>query len=245
MVFLCETKIEVRRLEMVKRRLGFQGCVGVNLIGRKGGLALLWRNPNVVEVFNFSQNHISAWVTTSLGNGKWLFTGFYGEPETLRRSGLWNLLRSFRPSHLVPWLVIRDFNEILYYTEKVRGRQRNESLMCNFRETLDDCNLGNLGHSRDSFTWSNKHESFSYTKERLGKAVTNQRWKRIYDVVKVESLVARSSNHKPILASCERLGVSLKKGVDFSDMRSFVIWKTLAAQRWINFGGAKSIIQTC
>lgn len=62
LVFLSETKLEVSRLKRVKRRLGFLGCVGVNPIGRKGGLALLWRNQNEVEILNFSQNHTSAWV---------------------------------------------------------------------------------------------------------------------------------------------------------------------------------------
>lgn len=130
-------------------------------------------NPNVVEMFNFSQNHIYAWVTDSVGNEKWLFTSFYGEPKTLQRSRIWILLRSLKPNHLVPSLVIWDFNEILYHTEKEGGRQRNETLICNFRETLDDCNSGDLGHSGDPFTWSNKHETFTYTKERLNKAVAN------------------------------------------------------------------------
>lgn len=124
----------------------------------------------------------------------------------------WNFLRSLRSNQSVPWMVIGDFNEIFYHFEEVGGQQRNEALMSNFKETIDDCNLCNLGYLRDPFTLSNKHEGSSYTKERLDQAVANQRWKMVYDDMKVETLVVRYSNHKPLLASCGQLGAGLKKG---------------------------------
>lgn len=34
LVFLCETKLEVSRLESMKRQLGFSSCVGVNPVER-------------------------------------------------------------------------------------------------------------------------------------------------------------------------------------------------------------------
>lgn len=48
-VFLIETKIDTCRLERVKRRIRFLGCLGVSVIGRKGvwpycgGTVSLWR----------------------------------------------------------------------------------------------------------------------------------------------------------------------------------------------------------
>lgn len=58
-----EMKLEYGRLEEVKRMLVFTGCMGVNPMGRKGGLELMWKNQNDVEVLNFFQNHIiSAWL---------------------------------------------------------------------------------------------------------------------------------------------------------------------------------------
>lgn len=80
-----ETKMVNSRLDSVRRRLDFIGCFGVNLIGRKGGLALLWRNLEALEVYNFFQNHISAWIRTGQGNNRWFFMGFYGESKTYLR----------------------------------------------------------------------------------------------------------------------------------------------------------------
>lgn len=48
LVFMMETKIVVCRSEVVKRRMGFLGCLGVDVIGRKGGwpyfggIVMLW-----------------------------------------------------------------------------------------------------------------------------------------------------------------------------------------------------------
>lgn len=94
--------------------------------------------------------------------------------------------------------VMGDFNEILYQAEKVGGRQRNKVLMSNFRQTMEVCKLKNLGQIGENFTWSNKHGNSSFTKERLDRAIANQAWMRVYNAVIVETLVARSSDHKPL-----------------------------------------------
>lgn len=99
-------------------------------------------------------------------------------------------------------MVLRDFNEILYPAGKEGGRQQSEHLMINFRETLEVCEFADLGYKGDPFTWSNKHDTVTFTKERLDRAVANQNWVGIYDNVEIENLVGRSSDHKPLIASC-------------------------------------------
>lgn len=153
LIFLMETKIEGRRrLESAKRRLGFVGCVGDDPIGRRGDLVLMWRNLDDMEILNFSQNHILAWVKSGKGNDRWFFTGFYGELETNRRMRTWNLIKSIRPPESVPWMVVGDFNKILFHYEKSEGRSRSEGLMSNFRHTMEFCSLSDLGFKWDLFT---------------------------------------------------------------------------------------------
>lgn len=121
-----KTKTDILRLERVKRRLRFDGCFIVNILGRKGGLALLWKFKSEVEIKSFSQRHISAMVEDSRNNTSWLFTGLYDEFETGKHYTTWNLLQDLQLGDATLWLVMSDFNEVMYSSKKVGGRLRKE-----------------------------------------------------------------------------------------------------------------------
>lgn len=75
--------------------------------------------------------------------------------------------------------------------------------MENFRDALKYCNLANLGHKGDSFTWINRHSDLTFTKERLDRAVPNSKLIKLFWDFWVESLVARSLDHRLILVTCK------------------------------------------
>ena len=52
-----------------------------------------------------------------------------------------------------PLVVLGDFNEILYPSEKEGGMARPLGMMREFRECLMDCGLEDLGYKGDLFTW--------------------------------------------------------------------------------------------
>ncbi|XP_041001144.1 uncharacterized protein LOC121246895 [Juglans microcarpa x Juglans regia] len=81
MVFLMETKLVACKVEGINRRLGWEGCFVVDLLKRKGGLALLWCRDKDAEILNYSQHHINATVMSEEKKLPWLLTGFYGHPE--------------------------------------------------------------------------------------------------------------------------------------------------------------------
>lgn len=124
-----ETRIDKTNLERVKRRLGFAGCLTVNALGRKGGLSLLWKRDSGVEIVSYTQGHILAWVEDEFQNSKWLFTMMYEEPDTGKHHVMWDLHFELKPCDSILWLVIGDFNEILFHTENVGGRPRGEKQM--------------------------------------------------------------------------------------------------------------------
>ena len=61
-LFLMETKLDVRRMELVRITLHFQHCFTVPSLGRSGGLALLWNDEVDLTIQNYSINHIDAHV---------------------------------------------------------------------------------------------------------------------------------------------------------------------------------------
>lgn len=64
-VFLMETLISKHRIEVVKKikkKMGFYECFMVDLIGRIGGLAILWKQEvDFFHIANFSLKHITRW----------------------------------------------------------------------------------------------------------------------------------------------------------------------------------------
>ncbi|XP_040987788.1 uncharacterized protein LOC121235507 [Juglans microcarpa x Juglans regia] len=73
-----------------------------------------------------------------------------------------------------------------------------------FRNALSLGGLSDLGWRGNKFTWSNGHADGSFVKERLDRAVANQVWRKTFNKVEVESVIAWCSNHLPILLSYSR-----------------------------------------
>lgn len=84
LLFLCETLCGKYRMEQVRARLGYQGLIVVEAEGRSGGLALLWRETDQVNLISLSQHHIDVEVCIS-GTQTWRLTGFYGKPNRSQR----------------------------------------------------------------------------------------------------------------------------------------------------------------
>lgn len=92
-IFLCEMLARKSKIEWVQLRLDYQGFFVVEPVGRSGGLALLWKESEQVELLDFSQNHVDVIIIMENGD-LWHLTGLYGEPnKTLRRRTL-DLLRN-------------------------------------------------------------------------------------------------------------------------------------------------------
>lgn len=65
----------------LKRKLGMEGCFASHLIGRRGGLALFYKDTEALEIQSFSHWHASAIVRKDDKKG-FLFIGFYRHPNT-------------------------------------------------------------------------------------------------------------------------------------------------------------------
>lgn len=79
-IFLCETIDNKGKIECLRRALKFDGLIAVDSIGKSGGLALLWRVKDQVQVNSMSKNHID--VEKKVDDcSQWRLTGVYGDPD--------------------------------------------------------------------------------------------------------------------------------------------------------------------
>ncbi|XP_065639086.1 uncharacterized protein LOC136071560 [Quercus suber] len=203
-VFLSETWSDKEHMKKVCYDLKFDGLFTVPKNGRGRGLALMWKSEVVVWVDSFSKFHIDA-IVNGGGEDAWRLTGFYGEPETSRRSEGWNMLRMLSSKPKLPWCCFGDFNELLRVEDKKGGVQRPHYLMQRFREALDHCDFVDLGFSGPAFTWHGRRWG-ELIWERLDRGVANYEWLARFPTGRVRHLSCFTSDHRPILLTLDAKG---------------------------------------
>jgi exonuclease III len=55
LVFLMETKMQNKKCDFIRIKLGFDYMFGVDSVGRSGGLLLLWKNDYNVAIQNYNR----------------------------------------------------------------------------------------------------------------------------------------------------------------------------------------------
>ena len=142
--FLMETWLDINGIKYWCSELPFKNMFAVKKPGLGGGLAVLWKEDIRLDVFKFSDNQISAWVTETDGF-RWLLTGFYGWLEIKDSFKSWLLLPYISSFVDRGWMCIGDFNEMLSSTEKLSSRLVSSKQLDDFRDALERCQLVDLG----------------------------------------------------------------------------------------------------
>jgi hypothetical protein len=118
--------------------------------GRSGGVLFFWKKEIKLQQIFSAPKYID--VQTSENDRVWRLIGIYGEPKWEDKYKTWEKFRELSASQNLPWIVIGDFNEILFSHEKEGGNPRPLSFMQGFQDALTDCELEDLGFSGDNFT---------------------------------------------------------------------------------------------
>ena len=161
----------------MKGRLGFQHAFGVASRGRSRGLCLYSKEEVLFSLFSFSSPHICGDVDD--GDKQWRFVGIYGWPKEEEKHQTWSLIRHL--CNETSWHILfgGDFNEILCYDEKEGGADRVRREMSNFRETLDDLSLRDLGY-KGMYTWERGNSPTTCIHERLDRFISSPSWLALY-----------------------------------------------------------------
>ena len=143
-LFLMETKNKEEKLEMLRRRNGFEKGVYVEPEGLSGGLAVWWKGQDEVKILGTCKNLIDMEIEEE-GSGKqcrafWV----YGPTDFEERQEVWKLMWEKRRNIEIPWLCVGDFNDILYEYEKEGGKRRAAKKIKGFRQMVENCKLIDL-----------------------------------------------------------------------------------------------------
>jgi len=97
------------------------------------------------------------------------------------------------------WLIFGDFNLILNSSEKIGGNSIDFHLTNLFNNTLNECDLHDLGYFGNKFTWTNNQPDNIHIKERLDRFCANSNWISSFPRYINRHLLRYSSDHNPIL----------------------------------------------
>ena len=188
-LFLIETISHAKKIEEIRRKLGFEGAFAVDREGPGGGLAALWRKNSLCSVVGFSLNFINLRIEDGV-HPKWRFTCFYGFPERSRRRDSWELLRSLAGRSNLPWCIIGDFNDLLRLEDKVGGSEHPEGLFRGFGNAISDCALHEIALLGSQYTWERGRGTDRWVKERLDRAFGTDGWMNQFPNAKLHNLIA-------------------------------------------------------
>jgi hypothetical protein len=165
---------------------------------------LFWSKHLLVDVQAVTDRYIDVHVRVAPDEPLWRLTCVYGEPRVENRHQMWSSLRDLKVLSYLPWCVLGDFNEPMWSFEHFSATARGEQQMIAFRDTLEVCELVDLGFSGVPYTYDNKRRGRGNVKVRLDRAVASNEWRNIFAEATVVHLVSPCSDHTPILLKCQK-----------------------------------------
>jgi exonuclease III len=154
-----ETKLDVIDDFSVMQCLGpsFDGYAYLPALGTRGGILLAW-DKSVIDITNISLDSfaITGEVRTKDDN-RWWLTTVYGPQTVEEKIAFLNELTERRSLCLESWMVVGDFNMILYAGEK-NNENLDRNMMARFRSFMQEFELKDLYMHGRRFTWSSERE---------------------------------------------------------------------------------------
>lgn len=178
--------------------LGFEGMFVVEAQGHSGGITMLWKHNEEVQLLSFSKNHIDITIS-SMDRPMHRVIGIYGEPNRSPRDSTWRLLDHLTESSSLPWCVIGDLNNTLYAGDKRGGCPYPNGLIQGFQNCVSNCGLIDPDFVGYSFTWERGRGTDQWVEYRLDRGLVNSCWMQCLPHTQLINLDVSTSDHCPIL----------------------------------------------
>jgi exonuclease III len=205
-VFLMETRLQnldkKAKCNLVCGPLSNVLIIDCNIIKghRSGGLAILWNDSVNIDFLDTNKNFIDMYITSCNLNMSWFATGMYGYPYTPKKHLTCEAISKLYQNRISEkWLLFGDFNLILNNSEKLGGTMLDFNLTKLFNDTINACDLNDLGYVGNKYTWVNNQPDNTHIKERLDRFFASSNWLNSFPRHVNKHLLRFTSDHNPIL----------------------------------------------
>lgn len=127
----------------------------------------------------------------------WEMIAFYANLKACKRRQLWSRLDELQIGN--PWLVLGDFNCILWDEERSSKRGASSS----FQSWVSRNDMMDLGYEGTEYTWNHESNEESRRLACLDRALCDDLWRHLFPMAFVKHLTHSYSNHCPLLLELE------------------------------------------
>ena len=161
-----------------------------------------------MEILTHSDHSLHALVKVNSPPLTFLLTVVYAFSNFAKQKVFWNYLENLASIICLPWVLLGDFNDMIFKDEKMDGLPLNKTRIAAFKNYMDKCGLMDLSFQGPRFTWTNKSPAWNgLIQEQLDRGLGNAEWKLLFPMVEIHHLPRVKSDHCPIMLLtdlCER-----------------------------------------
>ncbi|KAL5543031.1 hypothetical protein UlMin_010741 [Ulmus minor] len=128
----------------------------------------------------------------------WLLFAVYEPVRSAEKRVFWENLHMSVDRFSGGWLVLGDFNGVLYQSNRHGGRESASSSV-HMIKALDYSGLVEIPSTRLKYTWSNGRIDDLVIRAKLDRGVANSEWWDLFPNADIKIHPSLSSNHSPIL----------------------------------------------
>jgi hypothetical protein len=175
-------------------------------------------------------------ITSQLNPISWRATGIYGYPKTQDKFLTCQLVNDLSCINNNP-------NWLLYSEEKSGGNPLDPNLTTSFKNTINHCDLQDLGYKGNIFTWTNRQQGEQLIESRLDRFLATTNWITMFPNYNNNHLLRYQSDHCPILLEFSNLLPCRTRNQQHYTKRFEQIWTTdsqhvsIVQKAWLNKRG--------
>ncbi|KAL5556427.1 hypothetical protein UlMin_038663 [Ulmus minor] len=166
-------------------------------------------------------------VCVLLGGMRLMVSAMYGPIGSAEKRIFWNDLHKAVAQFYSGWLVLGDFNGVLYHSDRHGGREETSSLV-HMINALDNLGLVELPSQGLKYSWSNGRNENNVIRAKLDRCVANADWWGLFPNVDVKILPQTSSDHSPVVLNFDGCSTFLKRSFRFE-----AIWTRDKRSHWV------------
>jgi hypothetical protein len=157
----------------------------------------------------------------------WRATGLYGYPQNHNKFLTCQLINDLSCTNVCSdWLLFGDFNLVLTNEEKLGGNPLDPILTFSFRNTMNHCDLQDLGYNGNIFTWTNKHQGDSQIQCRLDRFLATSDWISLFPNYSNQHLLRYKSDHCPISLVFSTVSNNRNSHTNYYQKKFEQVWTT-------------------